>query len=57
MTSGFAGQHSDYEIILLRAHSGVKTVIPSTPADAKGMMAPAIRDPIPSFLYAAARAN
>ena len=54
-TAGFAGQHSDYEIDTYYAHiPGVKTVIPSTPADAKGMMASAIRDPNPVvFLYAA----
>ena len=47
-TPGFAGQHSDYEIDTYYAHiPGVKTVIPSTPADAKGMMVSAIRDPNP----------
>ena len=54
-TPGFAGQHSDYEIDTYYAHiPGVKTVIPSNPTDAKGMMASAIRDPNPVvFLYAA----
>jgi pyruvate/2-oxoglutarate/acetoin dehydrogenase E1 component len=54
-TPGFAGQHSDYEIDSYYAHiPGVKTVIPSNPTDAKGMMASAIRDPDPVvFLYAA----
>lgn len=54
-TPGFAGQHSDYEIDTYYAHiPGVKTVIPSTPADAKGMMAAALRDPNPVvYLYAA----
>lgn len=54
-TPGFAGQHSDYEIDTYYAHiPGVKTVIPSTPADAKGMMVSAIRDPNPVvFLYPA----
>ncbi len=54
-TPGFAGQHSDYEIDTYYAHiPGVKTVIPSTPADAKGMMVSAIRDPNPVvYLYAA----
>jgi pyruvate dehydrogenase E1 component beta subunit len=53
-TPGFAGQHSDYEIDTYYAHiPGLKTVIPSTPADAKGMMVAAIRDPNPvAFLYA-----
>lgn len=54
-TPGFAGQHSDYEIDTYYAHiPGLKTVIPSNPTDAKGMMAAAIRDPNPvAFLYAA----
>lgn len=54
-TPGFAGQHSDYEIDTYYAHiPGVKTVIPSTPADAKGMMVAAIRDPNPVvYLYPA----
>ncbi len=54
-TPGFAGQHSDYEIDTYYAHiPGVKTVVPSTPYDAKGMMVSAIRDPDPvCFLYAA----
>lgn len=52
---GFAGQHSDYEIDTYYAHiPGVKTVIPSTPTDAKGMMVSAIRDPNPVvYLYPA----
>lgn len=54
-TPGFAGQHSDYEIDTYYAHiPGVKTVVPSTPTDAKGMMASAIRDPNPvCYLYPA----
>jgi pyruvate dehydrogenase E1 component beta subunit len=54
-TPGFAGQHSDYEIDGYYAHiPGVKTVVPSTPADAKGMMVSAIRsrDPV-VYLYPA----
>jgi pyruvate dehydrogenase E1 component beta subunit len=54
-TPGFAGQHSDYEIDSYYAHiPGIKTVVPSTPADAKGMMASAIRarDPV-VYLYPA----
>jgi Pyruvate/2-oxoglutarate dehydrogenase complex, dehydrogenase (E1) component, eukaryotic type, beta subunit len=53
-TPGFAGQHSDYEIDTYYAHiAGVKTVIPSNPTDAKGMMVSAIRDPNPVvFLWA-----
>lgn len=54
-TPGFAGQHSDYKIDTYYAHiPGLKTVIPSTPIDAKGMMVSAIRDPNPVvFLYPA----
>lgn len=54
-TPGFAGQHSDYEIDTYYAHiAGVKTVVPSTPYDAKGMMVSAIRDPDPVvYLYPA----
>lgn len=47
-TPGFAGQHSDYEIDSYYAHiPGVKTIIPATPTDAKGLMVSAIRDPDP----------
>lgn len=54
-TPGFAGQHSDYEIDSYYMHiPGVKTVVPSTPYDAKGMMVSAIRDPDPVvYLYPA----
>ena len=54
-TPGFAGQHSDYEIDSYYAHiPGIKTVVPSTPADAKGMMVSAIRDRNPVvYLYPA----
>jgi pyruvate dehydrogenase E1 component beta subunit len=54
-TPGFAGQHSDYEIDTYYAHiPGLKTVIPSNPTDAKGMMHAALRDPNPvAFLYPA----
>jgi pyruvate/2-oxoglutarate/acetoin dehydrogenase E1 component len=54
-TPGFAGQHSDYEIDSYYMHiPGVKTVVPSTPYDAKGMMTAALRDPNPVvFLYPA----
>jgi pyruvate dehydrogenase E1 component beta subunit len=54
-TPGFAGQHSDYEIDSIYGHiPGVKTVVPSTPYDAKGMMVSALRDPNPVvYLYPA----
>lgn len=53
-TPGFAGQHSDYEIDSYYAHiPGLKTVIPSNPTDAKGMMVSALRSPDPvAFLWA-----
>lgn len=55
---GMAGQHSDYEEDTWYAHiPGVKTVIPSTAYDAKGLMISAIRsgDPIVYFEPAAFR--
>lgn len=54
-TPGFAGQHSDYEIDSYYAHiPGVRTVVPSTPYDAKGMMVSALRSPDPVvYLYPA----
>ncbi|SHL57591.1 transketolase subunit B [Roseovarius marisflavi] len=52
---GFAGQHSCYEEDTYYAHiPGVRTVIPSTPYDAKGMMVSALRSPDPVvYLYPA----
>ena len=45
---GYAGQHSDYEIDSYYMHvPGVKTVIPSTPSDAKGLLVAAMHDPDP----------
>lgn len=54
-TPGFAGQHSDYELDTAYAHiSGVRTVVPSTPYDAKGLMVAALRSPDPVvYLYPA----
>lgn len=50
-TPGFAGQHSDYEADSWYAHvPGVRTVVPSTVYDAKGLMITAIRSPDP-FVY------
>jgi pyruvate dehydrogenase E1 component beta subunit len=47
---GMAGQHSDnpYPYLL---HGGMKTVIPSTPYDAKGLTISAIRDNDPVALF------
>ncbi|SIT03322.1 transketolase subunit B [Roseivivax lentus] len=54
-TPGFAGQHSCYEEDSYYAHiPGVRTIIPSTPYDAKGMMHAALRSPDPVvYLYPA----
>lgn len=54
-TPGFAGQHSDYEMDTTFAHLvGIRTVVPSTPFDAKGMMHAALRSPDPVvFIYPA----
>lgn len=54
-TPGFAGQHSDYEVDATYMHiPGVRTVVPSTPYDAKGMMVAALRSPDPVvYLYPA----
>lgn len=48
---GWAGQHSDSPYSLL-AHAGIKTVIPSTPADAYGLLRSAIQDPDPVAIFA-----
>jgi pyruvate dehydrogenase E1 component beta subunit len=43
---GWGGQHSDQPHALL-AHAGVKTVVPTTPRDAYGLLTTAIRDDDP----------
>jgi pyruvate dehydrogenase E1 component beta subunit len=43
---GWGGQHSDQPHALL-AHAGVKTVVPTTPRDAYGLLITAIRDDDP----------
>jgi acetoin:2,6-dichlorophenolindophenol oxidoreductase subunit beta len=52
---GLAAQHSDdpYSFFL---HAGVKTVLPSTPVDAYGLMISAIRDDDPVVYFAPAAA-
>jgi pyruvate dehydrogenase E1 component beta subunit len=50
---GLAAQHSDHPYSLF-AHAGVKTVLPSTPADAYGLMLSAIRDDDPVLYLAPA---
>lgn len=54
-TPGFGAQHSCYEEDSYYMHiPGVRTVVPSTPFDAKGMMHAAIRSPDPVvYLYPA----
>ncbi|WP_225732265.1 MULTISPECIES: alpha-ketoacid dehydrogenase subunit beta [unclassified Nocardia] len=49
--NGWAGQHSDSPYSLL-AHAGIKTVVPSNPADAYGLLRSAIRDPDPVAVFA-----
>src|SRR5258708_14589696 len=41
---GAAGQHSVCHYSVFTHMSGIKTVVPATPADAKGLLAAAIRD-------------
>ena len=48
---GRAGQHSDNPYAFL-IHAGIKTVVPSTPADAKGLMLAAIFEDDPVALVA-----
>lgn len=52
--SGLAGQHSDHPYPFL-VHAGMKTVIPATPYDVKGLMASAIRDNDPVMFFAPAK--
>ena len=50
-SGGRAGQHSDNPYPYL-IHAGIKTVMPSTPSDAKGLLATALRedDPVAFFV-------
>jgi pyruvate/2-oxoglutarate/acetoin dehydrogenase E1 component len=52
---GWAVQHADAPYSLF-AHTGIKTLLPATPADAYGLLATAIRDPDPVILFAPAAA-
>ncbi len=45
--AGWAGQHSNVIYHTMMGIPGLKVVVPSTPADAKGLMAAAIRDDSP----------
>jgi pyruvate dehydrogenase E1 component beta subunit len=53
--TGWAGQHSDNPYTLT-AHTGIKTAVPATPADAYGLLVSAIRDDDPVVLFAPAGA-
>jgi pyruvate dehydrogenase E1 component beta subunit len=46
-SAGWAGQHSNCIYNTMMGIAGLKVVLPSTPADAKGLMAAAIRDDNP----------
>ncbi|HEY6925346.1 MAG TPA: transketolase C-terminal domain-containing protein [Steroidobacteraceae bacterium] len=46
-TAGWAGQHTGTLTSLFMGVPGLKVVVPATPADAKGLMATAIRDDNP----------
>jgi acetoin:2,6-dichlorophenolindophenol oxidoreductase subunit beta len=46
-TAGWAGQHTGSIYTMFAGIPGLKVVLPSTPADAKGLMASAIRDDNP----------
>jgi acetoin:2,6-dichlorophenolindophenol oxidoreductase subunit beta len=46
-TAGWAGQHTGSIYTMFTGIPGLKVVLPSTPADAKGLMASAIRDDNP----------
>src|SRR5690242_18953778 len=46
-TAGWAGQHTGSIYGMFMGIPGLKVVLPSTPADAKGLMASAIRDENP----------
>jgi pyruvate/2-oxoglutarate/acetoin dehydrogenase E1 component len=52
--SGLAGQHSDHPYPFL-LHAGMKTIVPSTAYDAKGLMISAIRDNDPVVVFAPAK--
>jgi acetoin:2,6-dichlorophenolindophenol oxidoreductase subunit beta len=47
---GLAGQHSDHLYPLI-VHMGMKTVVPTTPADAKGLIKTAIREDDPVMIF------
>ena len=50
-TAGWAGQHTGTIYSMFMGVPGLKVVVPSTPADAKGLMTAAIRDDNPVILF------
>jgi pyruvate/2-oxoglutarate/acetoin dehydrogenase E1 component len=52
--NGLAGQHSDHPYPFM-VHAGMKTIVPSTPYDAKGLLISAIRDNDPVMMFAPAK--
>jgi pyruvate dehydrogenase E1 component beta subunit len=46
-----AAQHSEAPHAAMMQGAGIKVVVPSTPADAKGLMAAAVRDPNPVVFF------
>ncbi len=50
-SSSAAAQHSEAPHAAMMQGAGIKVVIPSTPADAKGLMAAAVRDPNPVVFF------
>jgi len=50
-TAGWAGQHTGTIYGMFMGVPGLKVVVPSTPADAKGLMTSAIRDDNPVVLF------
>ena len=50
-TAGWAGQHTGTIGAMFMGVPGLKVIVPSTPADAKGLMTAAIRDDNPVILF------
>jgi acetoin:2,6-dichlorophenolindophenol oxidoreductase subunit beta len=50
-TAGWAGQHTGTIYSMFMGVPGLKVVVPSSPADAKGLMTAAIRDDNPVILF------
>ncbi|HMJ03935.1 MAG TPA: transketolase C-terminal domain-containing protein [Conexibacter sp.] len=50
-SSSAAAQHSEAPHAMMMHGAGIKVVVPSTPADAKGLMTAAVRDPNPVVFF------